>query len=59
MENINLIQTKSKLTLSILGNIKNLSETERTNLPKSLLQKTYNLKVLGTELGLNLPLQEK
>lgn len=43
MENINLIQTKSKLTLSILGNIKNLSETERTNLPKSLLQKTYNL----------------
>jgi hypothetical protein len=43
MENFNLNQTKRKLTISILSNIKNISESEASNLPKKLLQKTYNL----------------
>ncbi len=43
MESFNLNQTKRKLTISMLSNIKNLNENSSLNLPKSLIQKTYNL----------------
>ncbi|MEY5041996.1 MAG: hypothetical protein RLZZ414_1549, partial [Bacteroidota bacterium] len=41
MESFNLNQTKRKLTISMLSNIKNLNENSSLNLPKSLIQKTY------------------
>jgi hypothetical protein len=43
MENNNLFQTKKKLTILFLENIKNLRKSESINMPKSLLQKTFNL----------------
>lgn len=43
MENNNLIQTKRKLTISLLATIKNLAEKESHQISQNVLNKSFNL----------------